>query len=199
MALCALRFEHDMTATLVSNWFQDNCSIDISRVYGILDAEATWIRKDNTPRSEAFMAVDIAMRYSYGKANNRRFYDASYMHPLVESLRQVLNRDNSYNICVLNRYTDRFQHLGWHADDSPEQDPSHPICVVSFGAARYIYTKPQGDKGSGDKFLLTPGSLFIMPPGMQETHYHKIPKHDQDCGGRISLTFRKLDSHIPID
>lgn len=31
----------------------------------------------------------------------------------------------------------------------------------------------------------------IMPPKMQETHLHKIPKGDKPCGGRISLTFRK--------
>lgn len=35
-------------------------------------------------------------------------------------------------------------------------------------------------------------SLFIMPPGYQETHFHRIPKHDRPCDWRISLTFRSF-------
>jgi hypothetical protein len=29
-----------------------------------------------------------------------------------------------------------------------------------------------------------------MLPGMQDTHYHRIPKSDREVGPRISLTFR---------
>ena len=37
----------------------------------------------------------------------------------------------AYNVCFLNRYDDQRNHLGWHADDSPEMDHDHPIAVVS--------------------------------------------------------------------
>ncbi len=49
------------------------------------------------------------------------------------------------------------------------------------------------------RFLLKEGSLFIMPPGYQDTHLHRIPKHDRPCGWRISLTFRTFypESVIP--
>lgn len=40
--------------------------------------------------------------------------------------------------------------------------------------------------------LLGPGSLFLMPVGYQDTHLHRIPKHDRPCGVRISLTFRSF-------
>ncbi len=40
--------------------------------------------------------------------------------------------------------------------------------------------------------IVEPGSLFIMPPGMQHTHEHRIPKGDRAMGGRISLTFRRF-------
>lgn len=43
-----------------------------------------------------------------------------------------------------------------------------------------------------DRYLLQRGSLFIMPPGFQEEMLHRIPKHPQPCGWRISLTFRKF-------
>ena len=86
--------------------------------------------------------------------------------------------------------------MGWHADDSPEMDTTHPIAVVSFGAERFIWTKDKSCKGNipdEDKYMLGDGSLFVMPAGFQENHLHKIPKSDRlDCGGRISLTFRKF-------
>ena len=81
-------------------------------------------------------------------------------------------------------------------DDSPEQDLSHPIAVIAFGAARYLYVKEREAKGKvppEDRYLMEPGALFIMPGGYQGTHQHKIPKHDRECSGRVSLTFRKLD------
>lgn len=38
--------------------------------------------------------------------------------------------------------------------------------------------------------LLGSGSMFVMPPGMQQGWQHRIPKGDRRMGTRISLTFR---------
>lgn len=87
------------------------------------------------------------------------------------------------------------QHLGWHADDFEGMIKEEPIAVISFGAAREIWVKPKDSKGEVPKdqrFLLEDGSIFIMPPGYQDTHLHRIPKHDRPCGWRISLTFRSF-------
>lgn len=43
------------------------------------------------------------------------------------------------------------------------------------------------------RFKLEEASLFLMPPGYQDTHQHRIPKHDRPCGWRISLTFRSFN------
>lgn len=174
-------------------------------IFDDLQREVPWITVGESPRSECFMALDQALRYSYGSQARGRVYDATPMHPHVQEIMAEINRllGCRYNACVLNRYTDRHQWLGWHRDDSPEQDVHHPIAVMSFGAVRAIEVRPNGRKGATppeDRFLLTPGSLFIMPAGYQDTHQHKIPKHDRECGPRISLTFRKLDrSFIPSD
>ena len=161
-----------------------------------------WVNR-NSPRDECFMAAPGAPRkYSYGNNNEARTEDHTYnavdMHPQVLDLMMRLNKEfgTAYNVCVLNYYKDRNQHLGWHADDSPEQDMSHPIAVIAFGAERYIWVKDDEFKGKvpdENRYLMIPGSLFIMPGGFQEGHKHRIPKHDRECGGRISLTFRKLD------
>jgi alkylated DNA repair dioxygenase AlkB len=42
------------------------------------------------------------------------------------------------------------------------------------------------------RIKLKEGSLFLMPIGYQDTHQHRIPKHDRPCGWRISLTFRSF-------
>lgn len=158
-------------------------------------------------RSECFMSEPdpesgARRLYTYGVGPSARTYEAAPFHPWVRDLGVQLNLASGfgtplgYNVCVLNRYRDEKQALGWHSDDSPEQDLDHPIAVVSFGAPREIWTRPIGAKGvvpAEDRYLLEPGSLFIMPGGYQNTHQHRIPKPFGKCGLRISLTFRKLD------
>lgn len=126
-----------------------------------------------------------------------------------------------YEACFLNKYEHAREHLGWHADDSDSIDDTRPIAVVSFGAERELWfrknpTKCYACNGSGrydvggsppcgacdgtgrepssgtEKLLLETGSMCLMLPGMQDTHQHRIPKHDRECGTRISLTFRGL-------
>jgi alkylated DNA repair dioxygenase AlkB len=170
-------------------------------LFDLLREEVPWVNRQ-APRDECFMAIDAGLTYSYGNNNDVRealhTYAAVPMHPKVQEIMEKLNHDFncSHNVCVLNYYKSEKEHLGWHADDSPEQDLMHPIAVISFGAERYIYTKLQEYKGTipdSDKFLLTNGALFVMPGGYQDNHFHKIPKHSAPCGGRISFTFRKLD------
>lgn len=170
-------------------------------LYPILLEEVPWVNR-SSPRDECFMAVDTSLTYSYGNSNEHRkelhTYQAAPMHPKVLEIMEKLNTDFScsYNVCVLNYYKDQNQHLGWHSDNSPEQDLTHPISVVSFGALREIWVKERSFKGVipvENRFGLKPGSLFIMPGGFQENYLHRIPKNPTECGGRISLTFRKLD------
>ncbi len=169
--------------------------------YEVLRSEVPWVNR-TSPRDECFMASPGApVVYSYGNSNEFRTalhtYNAVPMHSKVLWLMNKLNQDFSteYNVCVLNYYKDKNQHLGWHADNSPEQDLDHPIAVIAFGAEREIWTKHMTEKGivpDDQRYLMTKGSLFIMPGGYQSQYVHRIPKHEKECGGRISLTFRKL-------
>ncbi len=48
-----------------------------------------------------------------------------------------------------------------------------------------------GNASNVTKMKLGNGSLALMPAGMQDRWFHRIPKSGiQDCGARISLTFR---------
>lgn len=162
-------------------------------LFDTLLSEVPWINKD-APRDECFMS-SFPLEYTYGKGFTRSYKSIEF-HPEVFRIMTTLNyqQHTSYNVCFLNYYKSDKEHLGWHADDSPEMDTTHPIAVISFGAEREIWVKEKGFSGNipdHDKYNLPNGSLFTMLPGMQETHLHKIPKGDRVLGGRISLTFRK--------
>lgn len=138
---------------------------------------------------------DLPRSYTYGTPPFDREYHSSPYSPVVEAIRWFLNLDGlAYNVCFLNRYDEQKNQLGWHADDSPEMDRNHPIAVVSFGAEREIWVRPNGWTGpipAEWRYRLPDGSLFVMPAGFQDGYQHRIPKSDRPCGIRISLTFRR--------
>lgn len=146
-------------------------------------------------RREYFMS-DMPRSYVYGKGvGEREYHSKEYTQPVLDVL-AMLNYENkaSYNVCFLNRYDHQKHQLGWHADDSPTMDKTHPIAVISLGAEREIWWKLQTAKGTVPadcRRLLQHGSLFVMPAGFQELYFHRIPKCDRPCETRISLTFRR--------
>lgn len=162
-------------------------------VFNSLLNELNWLSVTDA-RKEYFMASE-KIAYTYGKGINARQYFSEEYHPLVKSIEDKINSEfgTSYNVCFLNRYDNDKNQLGWHADDSPEMNTNHPICVISFGAEREIWWKDKDYKGVipiENRQLLEHGSLFIMPAHFQENNLHKIPKNDKPCTTRISLTFR---------
>lgn len=171
-------------------------------VFKVLWDMMPWEKREGAPRREAwFNPYD--MPYTYGTGEYARTYAA---HPLnddggvpawiIGSIMQRLNDlGDSYDCCFVNGYENGRQHLGWHADDSPEMDTNHPIATVSLGAEREIWFRRKGDDTGAhvEKLLLKNGSAAIMSEHMQEEWQHRIPKSSvADCGPRLSLTYRKL-------
>ena len=161
--------------------------------------ELTWLQVTDA-RKEYFMSTE-PLSYTYGSGKNARTYTSNdFSFPVMivtEKLNKVFNCN--YNVCFLNRYDTQKNQLGWHADDSPEMNPEHDICVISLGAEREIWWKDKEFKGEiplENRQLLHNGSLFVMPAGFQANHFHKIPRCDKACGIRISLTFRNYKKAI---
>lgn len=101
------------------------------------------------------------------------------------------------DVCFLNYYDNEKNHIGWHADDSPEMDNERPIVIISLGAEREFWTCPKNNKENVTKMILGNGSACVMLPHMQESFFHRIPKAGFKCGPRISLTYRGyLEPHL---
>lgn len=187
-----------------------------SGVFWRLASELQWVKVGNTPRME-YYCNDVPVNYTYGSGAGERTYAPQPWHPVLKFIQRDLEVSHGcrFEALFLNYYPTGKDHLGWHADDSPEMDNERPICIVSLGAEREIYFRPNEsyigkvileaskrdqpgelvaaitESDRIQKLRLGNGSLCVMPPGMQLTHQHKIPKSDrQDCGGRISLTYR---------
>lgn len=171
-------------------WLEDHKAI-----FDRLWAELDWVRVGSTPRSE-YYCNDVEVSYTYGKGAGVREYKVQPYHPDILAIKSKLEAQTGtkFEACFLNGYGDGSDHLGWHADDSPEMDDERPIAIISLGAEREIWFRPAPRDGAVDevtKLKLASGSLCLMKPGMQDTHHHRIPKSGvQNCGPRISLTFR---------
>ena len=177
-----------MKPIYISSYIEDKDTI-----YNHLLNDLEWLEMTEA-RKEYFMS-DESISYKYGNGVAARTYTSSLFSAHIKNLMNKINSDYNcnYNVCFLNRYDTQKNALGWHADDSPEMNTEHAICVVSFGAEREIWVKGKSFKGEipkDDRYLLENGSLFIMPAGFQENNFHKMPRCDKACGIRISLTFR---------
>ncbi|MBB4861227.1 alkylated DNA repair dioxygenase AlkB [Pseudomonas nitritireducens] len=167
---------------------------DADAVFEHLWANLPWADRTDA-RREVFFS-DKGLAYEYGSGAGVRLYEPELSwDSVVKGIQQDAEREFGvkFEACFINGYETQHHALGWHADDSPSIDATRPILVYSFGQAREIWTIPNdGNQGDKRAYLLESGSLFVMPAGMQQTHKHRIPKHDRPCKPRISLTFRGL-------
>ncbi len=161
----------------------------------IIMEEVKWVQRDGAPRKE-YWATLKGESYTYGRGQGERTYEPNPIVPSVEHVRTLVKEMTGEWLegCFLNLYETGNESLGWHSDDDPGINHDQPIVVVSLGAERTLEWREIGAKGYDSIYgqKLASGSLFLMPPGMQYTHVHRIPKAPQLTAPRISLTFRGL-------
>jgi alkylated DNA repair dioxygenase AlkB len=97
-----------------------------------------------------------------------------------------------YNSVLLNRYANAQDSVSWHSDDEPEMDSKHPIASLSLGASRAFLIRSVSGEKRVHTYILTSGSLLMMPPGFQQRYQHCVPKSKTPCGPRVNLTFRRM-------
>lgn len=184
---------------------EPSASFDFQRLWDELD----WKRV--TRRREYWTNI-FDRPYSYGKPEYARVYESQPMHDIIAAYHKALYfiTKTNYEGCFLNGYESGRDCLEWHADDDPGIDHSKPIAIVTLydqpvstpecmiksptaRMARVIQFMPQGgSKEDVQSVHMAQGSLILMKPGMQHTHFHRIPKAGDNPRPRISLTFRGL-------
>ncbi|ALT08067.1 polyprotein [Currant virus A] len=105
----------------------------------------------------------------------------------IESFLSV-NSLLEYNFnCMLIQLYDDGSSLGFHSDNEPNLSLDAEILTVNLRGQAYFNYKGKSCNGS---MFLTEGKSILMPAGFQVSHKHGVT----ECsGGRISLTFRKLN------
>jgi alkylated DNA repair dioxygenase AlkB len=139
------------------------------------------------PREEVWIGP-----YAY-KFSGRTLEPAGWT-PQIKFIRDEIRAryGGDYNSVLLNRYANAQDSVSWHSDDEPEMDSSHPIASLSLGASRLFLVRPIISKKPVHSYILTSGSLLVMPAGFQERYRHCVPKSQTPCGIRVNLTFRRM-------
>lgn len=139
------------------------------------------------PREEVWMGP-----YAY-KFSGRTLLPTAWT-PEMEAVRDKISGQygGDYNSVLLNRYTNERDSVAWHSDDEPEMDSDHPIASLSLGAAREFLVRPITSRKSLQSYILTSGSLLVMPPGFQLRYQHCVPKSRTPCATRVNVTFRRM-------
>lgn len=163
------------------------------------EAEALFASLQSLPWSRGkFMASAVPREevwigpYAY-KFSGRTLEPRAWT-PEIEAIRDKIHMQygGDYNSVLLNRYANARDSVSWHSDDEPEMDSKHPIASLSLGASRTFLIRSKANKEGVQTYVLTSGSLLLMPPGFQQQYQHCVPKSKAPCGPRINLTFRLM-------
>ena len=98
----------------------------------------------------------------------------------------------SFNYCLVNRYADGRDCIGFHSDDEAGLDPTAPIASVSLGAARKFSFRSKERVDERYSLRLEDGSLLLMYPPTNRLWTHSLPPASRHVGLRINLTFRRV-------
>jgi alkylated DNA repair dioxygenase AlkB len=122
-------------------------------------------------------------------------YAVQPMHPLLQPLCSQLAQTLGFepNSCLINFYKDGRDKMGFHSDEIDNLEAGTQIIIISLGTERKLSFRSKVDYSQRLQYLLPHGSLMYMSQKTQEFWSHAI-KRANVLDGRISLTFRRIDS-----
>jgi 2OG-Fe(II) oxygenase superfamily len=109
---------------------------------------------------------------------------------LLEIKKRIESVRGEFNYCLLNRYRNGADSMGWHADNEPEMGDL--IGSLSLGAIRKFRIRHNTTR---ETMTFEPGNgtLIIMAGTMQQFWQHEVPKTKKQVGERINLTYRQIN------
>lgn len=140
-----------------------------------------------TPRWQQAYGAD----YYYTRRVNKALPIPALLEPLHRWVKE--NIDPRLNGLLLNWYDGKLGHyIGKHRDSRTNLVEGVPIATVSFGEERIFRLRPWKGKGYRD-FMMSRGSIFVMPFVTNLTWMHEVPHSKRCTGQRISITFRAFN------
>lgn len=117
------------------------------------------------------------------------------MPDIIENLILRINKEfnKKYNYCLVNRYKNGKDSIGFHKDSEKELNIDDGVAAISLGQTRDLILKEDYNSKEYDyKFTIVNGSLYFITKEINEKYYHGIVKEFDKEGIRISLTFRNI-------
>jgi alkylated DNA repair dioxygenase AlkB len=135
---------------------------------------------------------DPGIYYRYSNVTNNAL---PWIDVLLEIKGKIESVMGHYNYCLLNRYRNGADSMGWHADNEPEMGSI--IGSLSLGATRSFRIR-HNETRETMSFPVGHGTLIIMAGTMQEHYQHEIPKTKKLVGERVNLTFREINNDARV-
>lgn len=126
---------------------------------------------------------------------NQRNINTEHWTPTVKDIvdRASIEVDQTLNHCVCTLYRDENDSLAFHTDKTLDLQPNSKILSISFGAARpFVFEEINGN--NRQTIMLQPGSIIVIGPKTNARYRHTIPKINESCGPRISLSVRTINT-----
>ena len=133
---------------------------------------------------------DEGLEYSY--AGERKI--AVRWTPELLKIKTIVEKvsGTAFNVCLINKYENGTEGMGWHSDNEPELGLQPTITSVSLGAHRRFDIRDR-NTGSTWHVMLEQGSLLLMSGDSQTRYKHQVPQSRTVTGARINLTFRYIE------
>jgi alkylated DNA repair dioxygenase AlkB len=135
---------------------------------------------------------DPGVSYRYSNVTNTALPWTNVLLEIKSKIESVMGR---YNYCLLNRYRNGADSMGWHADNEPEM--GDVIGSLSLGATRNFRIRHNTTRETMS-FHASHGTLIIMAGTMQQHYQHEVPKTKKIVGERVNLTFREINSDARV-
>jgi alkylated DNA repair dioxygenase AlkB len=111
----------------------------------------------------------------------------------IEQALMTIGIKADFNSCLLNYYPSGTDGMGYHSDDEKELGRQPVIASLSLGATRKFVFKHKKTQDKVELYLES-GQLVVMHGDTQRFWKHTITKTKTVSKGRISLTFRRMQT-----
>jgi len=114
--------------------------------------------------------------------------------PIISEIKERIEliTGESFNFCLVNRYANGKDYIGYHKDDEKDLVKTTSIASMSFGTTRKFYLKPDDSSANDIRLNLYPGTLCMIEYPTNLHYKHSVPKELKIHNPRVNLTFRSI-------